>query len=104
MPKLAELLAYLFNKVLSRSGELVSASVAIRLVLVTKFVAIIGVGYATISGIISGLSFVVSPDLSRAMSWVVPDNFPACIGAVISAALARALIDMNTDVLKLLKG
>ncbi len=102
MSKLAELLSYLFNKLMARGTEIMSANAALRLALVAKFVAVIGVGYATVSGIISGLEFVVSDDLSRAMSWVVPENAVACIGACVSAAIARAIIDMHGGILRML--
>ncbi|MBY4675897.1 DUF5455 family protein [Marinobacterium arenosum] len=104
MPKLAELIGFLFNKLLGRFVQHIDAGIVMRLTLVGAFVGVVGVGYATVSGIIGGLSFIVSDDLGRAMSWVVPDNAVACIGALVSASIARATIDFHGTLLQMLKG
>ncbi|MFY0678407.1 MAG: DUF5455 family protein [Neptuniibacter sp.] len=104
MSKLAELLSFLFSKALGRATDVMGANAALRVLLVGKYVAVVGVGYATVAGIISSLNFVVSDDLSRAMSWVVPDNAVACIGACVSAAIARSIIDHHGGILRMLKG
>jgi hypothetical protein len=95
MGKLGELLRQLFVNGLEGAGGAFGLDVSYRIFIIGLIVASFSVAYASVAGLISAFNFVVNDELSRAMSWFVPVESITCIAALISAKIARAVLDYH---------
>ena len=98
MNAIASLITFLATRAGFFQLSLISARLAWTATAILIFVSIIAVGFAAINVLVAGISMVVSDDLSRAMSWVVPNNAVTCIVALFSAHVIRATMDNQLSI------
>lgn len=101
MNAIAALITFLATRLGAFKAATISARIAAVSTVVLIFIGVIAVGFAAIGGLVSGISMAVSDDLSRAMSWVVPNNAVTCIVALFSAHIIRATMDYHVAILQL---
>lgn len=100
MGKIGQLFQYLINKVLGRMGAEHAASVTHKLAMAGLIAAIYAASYATLTGIISGISLLSNPTINTAMTWITPSNANECVGSILAAIFARAVLNYKLDVVK----
>lgn len=101
MKAIAALITWLTSSFTGWVAGTFSARFAAVASLVVVYVSIVTVAYATINGLISGISMVANDDLQRAMSWFVPPNTVSCMVAGFSAVVIRATLDYHTAIVRL---
>lgn len=101
MKAIAALITWIAGSFTAWVGAIISAKIASIVALIAVYTGIVGVVFAAIGGLVSGIEMAVNPDLARAMSWFVPSNTIPCIGAMISAMIVRATFDYHASIIRL---
>ncbi|WP_027330241.1 DUF5455 family protein [Marinimicrobium agarilyticum] len=83
----------LFAKYLTKRLALVAAAVVLTLGLTASFLL-------AIEGMINAVAPAVPDYFATAASWVVPDQTPAIVSAVVAARLARWVYEWNVKVIQ----
>ncbi|WP_027854998.1 DUF5455 family protein [Marinobacterium litorale] len=101
MQAIAALITWIASSFTGWVAGTISAKIAASLSLIAVYTSIFGVLIAALMGLIGGIEMAVNDDLSRAMSWFVPDNTIACIGAGMSAWVVRATFEYHAAIIRL---
>lgn len=88
---LASLLVKIGGKTLTTFLDLFTKSAWRKVAAWTTLVTLVTGLYATISGLLAALSYVMPETVSIAASWIVPDNAVLCITTYIFASTAITL-------------
>jgi hypothetical protein len=91
---IAAVLAYLTRKIATATG-----AIATFAVLTLAFVAAIHTALDTVSGMFTAPAWV-----SNAVGMFIPSNFGVCLGALVSARIARGAYDLARAKLALITG
>lgn len=101
MPMLATLVVSLFGSIasffglqLAKKTIFATAAIAAGLVLTLAM-------FAAIQGLLVGIVYIFPPWAGGWFVAVIPSNAVACVGAIISAKLARFVYDYNMENLKI---
>ena len=89
IPWLAGVIGAFFVAMFTWLVQFVTKKIALVLAVVSVIALVTTTFFAAIHSVIAALSFVSPPFLSTAVSWVVPDNFTACVSAILTAHLLK---------------
>lgn len=97
MPLLGALLAGLFGSLASFLGKFLAAKTAVAVAAIAVFASLTVAFVALIATSINAVlwSGALPDGFVLGFSFFMPDNFPACIGAIIAGEIAAALYRWN---------
>lgn len=88
MSKLFSFFRNLFQGQLSWFASIFEENIALRLAWITFAISLLVVMYATVNGILAGISYAMPSWITTPASWIVPSNLSACITAYFGAYVA----------------
>lgn len=97
MPALAALIGKYFGNVTQFFGAAFDSSVAFRLAAIASIISLLAVFYAAINTLLAGISAFMPSFITIAASWFWPDNFDACLSAIITGHLVAATFVWHRD-------
>lgn len=101
MPLLAAWIGSLISSIAGFFAAWMSKQIAIRIAVIAALVAFTTTFVTAIRGILAALSYATPPQLSMALSWIVPTNVDVCLAAWASAAALRWAYDWNTKIIQM---
>lgn len=100
IPWLAGILGALFSGLVAFFVQFLTKKLALTAAFVTGSIALFSVFFGVCWAILQGIVVASPPELSDAMRFLIPSNAPACMGAYLSARVARWVYDWNTRVIQ----
>jgi len=85
---LAGFIASLIGKVFSKVTDRLVKNATASIIMVSAYIALVTALAGTVSLILSGISATIPADLAQGLAMFKPDNFEACIGAILSTKVA----------------
>jgi hypothetical protein len=101
IPVLASTLGAFFGGIVSWLGQYVTKRVAIIIAVIASLGALTVAFFATLAGLISGLSLIAPPGTTDLIGLVFPSNTGACISIVMTAYVSRWVYDWQVRVVQL---
>jgi len=100
IPWLAGIVGSLFASVFGFLLKYLTKRFALFAAFVVGLLALFGVFFAVISGLMSGLSYVVPSEWTMYSGFVLPSNTNPCITAIVTAHVARYVFSWNTRIMQ----
>lgn len=88
---LAALISFIVSivaKVIAKFAGKAAKNIAAGVILVAAYVSLLAALAGVIALILNGLQYAIPPDLAKPIGMVKPDNFEACIAAILSTKVA----------------
>ncbi|MBN3560537.1 DUF5455 family protein [Aliamphritea spongicola] len=95
MNRLSELLRNLFEAGFSSAASAHRMDIAYKMMLIAAIITGVSTFFVVVQGAIGTLNFFTNDYLDIAMSWFVPAQAPICIAALITARIARSVLDYH---------
>lgn len=100
IPFLASALGALFAGLISFFTKYLTKRLAITAAFISASIGLFAVFFGVCWSILQALIVSTPVEVSLALSFFVPSNAPACLGAVLSVNAARWVYDWNTRVIQ----
>jgi predicted PurR-regulated permease PerM len=100
MPLLAAFLGGIFTNLVTFFTSYMTKRLAIIAAVVTAFLALTGAFVASVNTAIQGISRAMPAEMGIAASWVVPDNFEACVAAYLATELTAWVYSWNVRIIQ----
>ncbi|ARU88507.1 DUF5455 family protein [Pseudomonas sp. M30-35] len=100
IPWLATVLGGLFAALLSFFVRFFTKKFALTAAFAAGSLVLFGTFFSVIWGLLQGLNYVAPAEVGMAFRIIVPNNFVTCMGAYLTARIARWVYDWNTRVLQ----
>ena len=100
IPWLATILGSLFGGLLTFFAKFLSKKLALTAAFISASIGLFAVFFSAAWALAQGVIAAAPAELSMALSFVVPSNAPACLGAMLTADVARWVYDWNTRVIQ----
>ncbi len=101
IPWLASLIGGLFSGLVAFFAQYLTKRLAVVLVAISVLTTLTAAFSAALSALMTGLLIAMPPQLSQVLGWVVPSNFTACSGAIITGHLLRWVYEWNVKIVQL---
>ena len=95
-------LSGIFGSVVAWLGQWFTKKVAMAMAASATFIALTLAMWAALKAIVAGLSFAVPGVVSTYFAMAIPENFSACVSALLAARMARTIYDWHVENLKLI--
>lgn len=100
IPWLAGVLGGLVAGLITFFVQFMTKKLALTAAFVTASLALFAVFFSACWALMQGITIASPPEFSLALSFLVPSNAPACLGAYLTANVARWVYDWNTRVIQ----
>lgn len=100
IPWLASALGALFGGLVTFFVQFFTKKLALTAAFVTGSILLFGVFFGVIWSLLQAISFAAPAEIGMAFRAFIPNNFITCLGAYITARVARWVYDWNTRVLQ----
>lgn len=100
LPWLAGVLGSLFAGLVTFFVVFLTKKLALTAAFVVGSLALFGVFFAVCWGALQGVIYASPPELGLALSFFIPSNAPACLGAILTVEVAHWVYDWNTRVIQ----
>jgi hypothetical protein len=95
IPWLSAAIAALFSGLIAFFVQFFTKRFALGAAFIAATVICFVIFFGVIFGLMQAISYSAPPEVSMAFRCFVPDNFAACMGAILTAKTARWLYDWN---------
>lgn len=100
IPFLAGVFGSLFAGLISFFAKYLTKRLALTAAFVTASIALFAVFFSVCWAVLQSLIVSTPSEVSLALSFFVPSNAPACLGAILTVNAARWVYDWNTRVIQ----
>lgn len=95
-------LSGIFGSVVAWLGQWFTKKVAMAMAASATFIAMTLAMWAALKGMVAALSVAVPSVVTSYFAMAIPENFAACVSALLAARMARTIYDWHVENLKLI--
>lgn len=100
IPWLASILGSLFAGLVTFFVQFMTKKFALTAAFATGSLILFGTFFSVIWSLLQAINFAAPTEVGMAFRTIIPNNFVTCLGAYITARIARWVYDWNTRVLQ----
>lgn len=100
IPWLAGILGSLFAGLITFFVQFMSKKLALTAAFVTASLALFSVFFGVCWSLMQSIMIAAPPEVSMGVHFLLPSNAPTCMGAYLTARVARWVYDWNTRVIQ----